>query len=167
MANVVVLDRWLPSSSRAPKAHVNTIVLHATVSKNATSPIAWLRQIGLSYHYIVDRDGTIYKCVPTTRKAFHAGISEGPQGKWVNGYSIGIALVSMNDGSSYPVVQRNAAEWLVNELRKQFPLKYVATHYAIAPRRKSDPRNYPLDEFAQRTGLLKWKIGSLTSYVHP
>jgi N-acetyl-anhydromuramyl-L-alanine amidase AmpD len=141
------LREWLPS--RARQHPVTTIVAHATAGASATSSIAWLYRLArdlirgneASYHYIIERDGSVTKCVPITRVAFHAGRSVGPNGPNVNNYSIGIAFANRNDGvERVTPAQESAFYALVAELAVAFPdLKFVTTHYAISPRRKTDP----------------------------
>ncbi len=77
------------------------IVIHWTASGSAESAINWLNNrhdidgdgVGdgsVVYNDIIDRDGTIYRCVdPTIRYANHTG-----KGNTMDSQSIGIALVS-------------------------------------------------------------------------
>jgi N-acetyl-anhydromuramyl-L-alanine amidase AmpD len=141
------LREWLPS--RARQHPVTTIVAHATAGASATSSIAWLYRLArdlirgneASYHYIIERDGSVTKCVPITRVAFHAGRSVGPNGPNVNNYSIGIAFANRNDGiERVTPAQESAFYALVTEIRKTCPmLIWVVTHYQISPGRKTDP----------------------------
>ena len=133
------LPTWLPFRSR--HAPITTIVLHATAGKSASSSIAWLRKIKLSYHYIIERDGTVFKCVPYSRVAFHAGKSLGPQGENVGEYSIGISFANMDDGSEpYTAEAVAACNALIAELSGAIPsLKWITRHKDISPGRKTDP----------------------------
>lgn len=158
MVNVIP---WLAyrTMTRKPK----TIVLHATAGGSVDGAIRTLRRFRLSYHYIIDKDGTVYKCVPVSGKspysvAFHAGRSLGPRGPMVNFYSIGIAFVNRNDGlDPYTTEQLDSAEALIKELKTVFPwLENITTHYAVSPGRKTDPKNFPLEAFAARVGLPVW-----------
>lgn len=151
-----ILKKWLPTRSR--KATITTIVLHASAGKSATSSISWLAKIGLSYHYIIERDGTITKCAPTSRVAFHAGKSFGPNGNNVNEYSIGICLANMNNGEVYPFTQIDAAHALVNELNQGIEsIEFITTHYLVSPGRKTDPYKFKFEQFANKTGLTAWR----------
>lgn len=149
-----ILKTWLASRKR--RKAITTIVLHATGGDSATGAIDWLRKIGLSYHYVIARDGTVTKCVPTSREAFHAGVSVGPGGNDVNAYSIGISLANRNDGhQEYTQLQYWAVDDLIEELKPAIPtIRYVTTHYAISPGRKTDPVGF--DTTRVRNGLAVW-----------
>jgi N-acetyl-anhydromuramyl-L-alanine amidase AmpD len=151
---IEVLKGWLPS--RARRRDPSTVVLHATAGGQASGSISWLRKIGLSYHYIIERDGTIFKCVPLSRIAFHAGKSFGPEGANVNDYSIGIAFANRNDGERFTIAQIDAAAELIEAIR-QPGLTWITTHYLIAPGRKNDPKGFPFKQFAERVGMVPWK----------
>jgi N-acetylmuramoyl-L-alanine amidase len=136
------LATWLATRER--KRPVTTVVLHASAGASALSSISWLRQISLSYHYVIERDGTIYKCAPASRVAFHAGRSLGPDGTDVNSYSVGICFANRNDGKE-PITpeQRAAASFLCVELQKQFKdLIWVTRHRDVSPGRKTDPNTF-------------------------
>lgn len=155
---ITVLKTWL--MTRARKRPCTTIVLHGTAGASGESSVSWLRKIGLSYHYIVDRDGSITKCAPTSRVAFHAGKSLGPEGPSVNDYSIGIAFANLENGrDSITTAQLDAVASLVKQLKAEFPLYWITTHYAISPGRKSDPmmlRKVDLIAFTARVNLTAW-----------
>lgn len=153
---IIALKNWLMSGKR--KRPVTTIVMHATAGRGLSGAIEALKHRGLSYHYIINKDGTVTKCVPTDRAAWHAGVSEGPEGKWVNGYSIGVSLVNMNDGADpYTLAQRVAAIDLVKNLKLAIPtIKWLTTHWAVSPKRKTDPKNYPVWKLAELTKLKFW-----------
>lgn len=69
-------------SKRTKKPHM--IVTHWDVTKNACSCYKVLERVGLSSHFVIDNDGTIYQMVDTKYKAWHAGK--------VNNFSIGIDI---------------------------------------------------------------------------
>lgn len=153
------LTQWL--SSRERRQPCTTIVFHATAGASAASSVSWLRQIGLSYHYVIDRDGSITKAVPVGRAANHAGKSVGPDGPWVNRYSIGIAFANLDDGKD-PITdeQFSSARILVKQLEQSMPtLKWVTTHKRISPGRKVDPRLFDALSFVRllgKTRLAHW-----------
>lgn len=156
------LTNWLASRARN-EYPPTTIVLHATDGASAGSSIAWLKQIGLSYHYVIERDGSITKCVPISRVAFHAGVSQGPNGSDVNPYSIGIAFANFEShGEKVTEAQVQAAKELCQALCLDNPrLRFLTTHYAISPGRKTDPANisrFDLGAIAGYAGLSLWGI---------
>ncbi len=87
------------------------VMLHFTsaVVLSRTDPydIKTVRKIfedgGISIHYIIDRDGTIYCYIPETRAAWHAGKGTfGDDERLTNGmnkYSIGIELLAIGSKS--------------------------------------------------------------------
>ena len=169
----VVLEKWLKHSER--NAVVTTVVLHATGGATADSSISWLKNPwamvkgiltkfpDASYHYIIERDGTVFKCVPLSKKAWHAGISNGPDGRNVNAYSVGIAFANKNDGEDpYTFEQTLSAQVLIDQLWEQFPkLAYITTHRLITSR-KSDPKGFGFYGFAKKhTRLKPWMDASL------
>ena len=152
--NIRTIANWLKSSSRKGR-EVSTIVLHATAGGTAKSSIAYMMRqaVAASYHYIIERDGTIFKCVPTSRKAWHAGKSEGPQGRDVNPYSIGIAFANLNDGKELITPKQiEACRELVDDLATAYPIRWITTHYGVSYPRKTDPRRFDL--FAFRESLV-------------
>lgn len=153
------LPQWL--LSRARKRACTTIVLHASAGSSLAGAVSTLIKRNLSYHYLIEKSGSITKCVPASKVAFHAGKSLGPQRENVNGYSIGISFVNKNDGKDPVTIEQYiAARDLIIDLRKQFPeLKWVTTHYAISPGRKTDPKPMNLAKlraFAKEVGLSPW-----------
>lgn len=150
----------LPKSlaSRKRRSHISTVVLHATAGSSLSGALSALRQRELSYHYLIAKDGKITKAVPYTREAFHAGTSFGPEGGSVNRYSIGISFVNRNDGiDPYTQEQLGACRELLKELKLFVPyLRWLTTHRAIAPTRKSDPRGLDLHLFTPDCGLEIW-----------
>lgn len=141
---------------------ISCIVVHATAGASAVSSIQWMRDKDLSYHYIIERDGTVFTCAPRTNRAFHAGLcSNAPLGGFPNSYAIGIAFANKNDGiEKITEEQEKALALLVQELKRKITtLKTITTHRAIAPKRKTDPINWelPQDEGGKYLGLEIWR----------
>lgn len=158
---IVQVKSWLPT--RARKKDITTIVLHASAGASASSSISWLKKIGLSYHYIIERDGVITKLAPVGRVAFHAGKSVGPGGSNVNEYSIGICFANRNNGEPYTDAQYKAARQLIQALSGQ-GIRWITTHYLISPGRKNDPKGFKFKEFAGSVGLIPWRPNANTSW---
>jgi N-acetyl-anhydromuramyl-L-alanine amidase AmpD len=158
--NIKSLGYWL--ASRARKVPCDTVVLHATAGSTFTGALSALKSRELSYHYIIEdereNDGLVRKCVPYGRVAYHAGKSFGPRGNNVNNYSVGISFVNRNDGhDGYSKKQYQACLELIYDLKLAIPtLKYITTHAIISPGRKTDPRNFPIEQMAQDCGLHLW-----------
>lgn len=153
---VKLLHKWL--AHRGRKRPCTTIVLHATAGRGVDGAVSTLRQRGLSYHFIIGKDGSVTKCVPISGEAFHAGESKGPEGASVNRYSVGISFANLNDGKDpYTVAQHLACEELIGEILRQVPsIVYLTTHRQVSYPRKSDPLNFDARPMAKRLGLKYW-----------
>lgn len=155
---MTVVDRIVKNRSlRPPAAIVDAVIIHDTGTRNLASVFDWFNTSGsdASAHYVIDRDGTIYRCVPEEQKAWHAGRSTlwgRPDG---NAYSIGIELVDADDRPSdqYPPIQIAAATTLCVDIcqrRSAVLLNRIVGHQHIAepPGRKPDPgRDFPWRQF--------------------
>ena len=127
------------------------------------STIRYLQSVFVraSYHYLIERDGVVFKCVPASKRAWHAGIARGPFGKDVNSYSLGIAFANKGNGEAYTVAQKVACAELIAELKRQFPkLKYLTSHRLITSR-KIDPAHFDFEDFAKTVDLEPWRDASL------
>ena len=69
------------------------IVLHYLADRNVQRAYRSLKQSGLGYHLVIDRDGAIDQLCPLNMKIYHAGEAEW-RGYNCNGSFIGIALAS-------------------------------------------------------------------------
>ncbi len=104
--------------------------------------IAEWRDAGVAPHYLVDRDGIVRRLVKDEDIAFHAGVSQVPDGrKNVNGFSIGIEIINTLDGA-YTDKQYASVKNLLVFLKNRYTIKYVLGHDDIAPGRKTDPWNF-------------------------
>lgn len=172
---IKILRPALPSRRRTEPP--TGIVMHATAGGTLNGAIETLRQRGLSYHYTIDKDGTVTKCCPIANIAFHSGNSYGPkeadanvnrtQDKAanfiakcsVNPYTIGISFVNWDNGKDpFTPAQEQSARDLINELKGSIPtLTFITTHARVSPRRKVDPKGYDIEKLAADTGLKSWK----------
>ena len=79
---------------------IDTIVIHYTAGSTVQSALDTLSSAGLSYHFIIDKDGTIYQLVEEDESAQHAGCYRNGVKKkgCIDGYnsrSIGISFVNL------------------------------------------------------------------------
>ena len=133
------------------------IVMHCTEGGSARSSIEYLNTTAdkdASYHYLIDRDGSILRMTAPNIIAWHAGDSAWPNpiaatsdnpdkpngGRSVNWCSLGIAWA--NDGEALTPEQIESALWLCSTEMAQYgiPAIMVVGHYEVSPGRKTDPR---------------------------
>lgn len=116
------------------------VIVHATAGKSGQSSVEWLFKTGNSYHYIIERDGSIIVGVPKEQKAFHAGKSKGWDGINCNDYTIGIAFANMDNGEPITAAQIAALKELLIALQEKVStLRYISCHKWVSPGRKTDP----------------------------
>lgn len=135
---------------------INLIVMHATAGASAKSSRDWLDRPNApkgkrcSYHYIIDRDGTIYRHCRPTLIAYHAGDSAWPgpvfyppgNKSTVNPRSIGIAWANDDVGEELTELQLESGIWLCLFWIQRLHIAPSAMrgHYEVSPGRKLDPR---------------------------
>lgn len=127
---------------------IDTIIIHSTYDAIGADPfsvpgvIAEYKSYGVSPHYLIDRGGNIYRLVQDKNIAYHAGVSQVPDGRTnVNDFSIGIELINTKT-DKFTGVQYSALNNLISQLKNQYKIKYVLGHNQIAPGRKDDPWNF-------------------------
>jgi N-acetylmuramoyl-L-alanine amidase len=114
------------------------IVLHYTTGNSATGTLGYfdnlkieasrpdLAKAGLvnvSAHYVVDRDGTIYRAQPETRFARHCiGLNH-----------IAIGIENVGDEKAYPLTEAQviANANLVRDLAARFPITHLLGHHEV------------------------------------
>jgi len=143
-----IINRFISwGFQKATNRKIDTIIIHSTYDALGNDPysidgiIAEYKQYGVSAHYLIARDGTIYHLVADQNIAYHAGVSKMPDGRTdVNNFSIGIEMANTTDGK-FTSDQYAALNQLIASLKKQYPIKYILGHSDIAPGRKTDPWN--------------------------
>lgn len=120
----------------SPKIDPKMIVLHWTAiptlegSFNAfkdtqlpasRSGISSAGQLNVSSHFLVDRDGTIYRLMPETIMARHV--------IGLNHTAIGVENVGGTDNTPLTDAQVRSNIWLVNYLSDKYNIDYVIGHY--------------------------------------
>ena len=130
------------SSSRK----IDTIIIHNSYSTSGDQYSfqgilnEW-KEYGVTPHYLIDRSGTIFQLVDEKNIAYHAGVSQVPDGRSdVNNFSIGIELMN-SQTDKLTDAQYTALNGLIQSIKKRYSIKYVLGHSQIAPGRKTDPWN--------------------------
>ena len=97
-----------------------------------------LRELRVSAHFFIRRNGDIVQFVSTHKRAWHAGVSQFEQRERCNDFSIGIELEG-TDTLPYTDAQYISLQRLLPTLKTHHPLRAVRGHEHIAPTRKTDP----------------------------
>ena len=138
------------------KRNIDVVVIHSTYylgpdSFNIDGVLKQFKRYDVCSHYIVGRDGTIYKTVAENNVAYHAGVSTlpGTNRKNCNSFSIGIEVIcSPSQGPTDE--QYNSLVALVKDIKTRYTINYVVRHSDIAPGRKTDPWQFDWKGFNQR-----------------
>lgn len=100
-----------------------------------------IKDLLVSSHFLIRRDGELLQFVPCTQRAWHAGVSNWRGRERCNDFSLGIEL----EGSDFePFTEAQYATLLVltETLRNTYPIEDIVGHNDIAPGRKTDPGPY-------------------------
>ncbi|MEO8767129.1 MAG: 1,6-anhydro-N-acetylmuramyl-L-alanine amidase AmpD [Nitrosospira sp.] len=97
-----------------------------------------LRDLKVSTHFFIRRDGEIIQFVPCEKRAWHAGVSCWHGKARCNDFSIGIELEG-SDSTPFTDLQYAMLAALTRVLQKTYPITDIAGHSDIAPGRKTDP----------------------------
>ncbi len=152
---VVRLDNARHYGKVRTLAAVNLIVLHATASgrmQTGRNVIGWMNSQPnpISYHYVIEKDGTMLRMTDPLKIAFHAGVSAWPgkpSGRMsVNARSIGIAFVNDNVAEMLTEPQLESGEWLCRTWMGKLGVgpSAIVAHREVAPGRKTDPVTLPM-----------------------
>jgi N-acetylmuramoyl-L-alanine amidase len=141
--------RHRPSPNHGPRrggAGIDMLILHYTGMADTTAALDRLCDPAseVSAHYLIEEDGTIWRLVPETERAWHAGRAFWAGDTDINSRSIGIELANPGHGPCYrPFAepQMAALERLARDIvaRHPIPSCRVLGHSDVAPDRKMDP----------------------------
>lgn len=127
---------------------IDTIIIHSSYdatgndSFSISGIISEFKEYGVSAHYLIGREGSINRLVEDKNIAYHAGVSQVPDGRTgVNSFSIGIEMVNTKT-DKFTAEQYSALNSLVGQLKSEYKIKYVLGHNQISPGRKTDPWNF-------------------------
>lgn len=142
-----IRDRPSPNvDARPDTGAVDMLILHYTGMKTAQDALDRLCDPAtkVSAHYLIDEDGTIWRLVDETKRAWHAGVASWRGRNDINAASIGIELVNPGHEFGYrpfPEAQMAALIELARGIlaRHPIPARQVLGHSDVAPLRKQDP----------------------------
>ena len=100
-----------------------------------------IRDLKVSSHFLIDREGQINQFVSLYKRAWHAGKSNFENEDNCNDFSIGIEMIG-SDNSIFENKQYASLKKLIKSLKKVFPKileDNIVGHSDIAPGRKTDP----------------------------
>ena len=99
---------------------------------------ATIKDLRVSAHFLIRRDGELIQFVPCSKRAWHAGVSRWRGRERCNDYAIGIELEGTDD-LPYTDDQYAVLNDLLAVLCDAYPIADVVGHADIAPGRKTDP----------------------------
>ena len=153
--SLTIVDNLLKFGYKYPDTIRNpdVIIIHASYcpskkdSFNLECVLNLYKKYQVSAHYIIDRDGIIYRLVKEEHISYHGGKGLLPDGGTkINTRSIGIELINTKV-SDYTDLQYSALVNLVADIKSRYQIKYVLGHKDIAPDRKTDPWNFDWIKF--------------------
>ena len=97
-----------------------------------------LRDLRVSAHFLIRRDGGLIQLVPCAMRAWHAGASSWGGRERCNDFSVGVELEGADD-RAYAEPQYARLAGLLVGLRRKYPIIDIVGHADISPGRKTDP----------------------------
>lgn len=127
-------------------ANIDMVILHYTGMPTGAEALARLQspEAKVSAHYLVEKNGDVYKLVDEAMRAWHAGVGSWQGDIGINARSIGIEIVNPGHEWGYrdfPDSQIASVIALLKEIRTRHNMRpaNVLGHSDVAPRRKEDP----------------------------
>lgn len=154
----LITEKLVSWGYRIPKnpRTIDTIIIFSAINSGkdpygVDGIIQQSKKYKVSPHYLIARDGTMYRLVPDEYIAYHAGTGQMPDGSRknvINNFSIGIELVYAQVESPNNDQYASLAR-LVAYLAKQYniPSQNILEHKDISPGKKTDPWNFDLKKF--------------------
>lgn len=97
-----------------------------------------IKDLRVSAHFLIRRDGELIQFVACDRRAWHAGASNWHGRERCNDFSVGIELEG-TDKLPFTDAQYTCLNRLLAGLYDRYPITGVTGHSDIAPGRKTDP----------------------------
>ena len=150
------------NSKKRAKSLIKMIIIHYTGMQSERESIARLcnPKTEVSSHYLINRNGKIYRLVNDNQIAWHAGKSCWGKYKNLNKYSIGIELVNKGHRFGYTHFRKKqllSLTKICKNLMARYRIKErnVVGHSDVAPLRKIDPgEKFPWQQLAKnRIGI--------------
>lgn len=163
--------RLSPNFNERSAGPIDMLILHYTGLSSAQESLDVMLERGVSAHYLVDEDGTIYKLVDEEKRAWHAGVSYWDGETDVNSRSIGIEIQNPGHENGYrafPKKQMEAVLKLCQGIlaRHPIPAHRVLGHSDVAPGRKIDPGELFDWRYLAKNGVGVWPDAQSTDLEH-
>ncbi|TAK96549.1 N-acetylmuramoyl-L-alanine amidase [Patescibacteria group bacterium] len=134
--------------AKASNRTIDTIIIHSSYNAlggdvyNFDRLLEEYQDYGVAPHYLIDRQGKIFRLVADKNIAYHAGEGQVPDGRQgVNNFSLGIEIMTTKDDR--PTNEQYATlNKLLTSFKNSYRIKYILGHADIAPGRKTDPWNF-------------------------
>ncbi len=97
-----------------------------------------IKNLQVSAHLLIRRDGSVIQFVPFDKRAWHAGVSSFNGQDNCNDFSIGIELEG-TDNLNYETVQYQSLRTTLKQLKTHYPIQAIVGHSDVSPGRKTDP----------------------------
>jgi len=154
--------KWCPSTNYndRPSVDINMLVIHNIslppkqfggsyiedffcnqLDCNAHPYFQKIKDLQVSAHLLIRRDGSVLQFVPFNKRAWHAGRSEFNGDKECNDFSIGIELEGSDD-MPFDELQYTKLTQVTQAIMQAYPeiiTERIVGHSDIAPGRKTDP----------------------------
>jgi AmpD protein len=118
--------------------HVERLFL-GCLDVTAHHSFADLKDVRVSAHVLIRRDGAVIQFCPFSARAWHAGVSSFAGRGHCNDFSIGIELEGC-DEIPYEDIQYATLGQICGWLAAAFPaIRHITGHADVAPGRKTDP----------------------------
>ena len=160
-----IVQKSSPNFDDRKGREISMIILHYTGMKSAEEALDRLtnKESGVSSHYTIDEDGTIYQHVNEKDRAWHAGVSCWRNTRDINAVSIGIEIVNPGHNHEYrdfTETQIEAVRKLCLDIKVRHEIEDVLAHSDVAPDRKQDPGElFPWQHLAE-AGVGEWPVVS-------
>tara|TARA_B110000438_G_C15702119_1_gene601478 strand:+ start:355 stop:1071 length:717 start_codon:yes stop_codon:yes gene_type:complete len=153
-----IIELFSPNFNKKNRSFecIKIIVIHYTGMQSERESISRLSdpKFEVSSHFVIGRNGKIYRLVKDNKIAWHAGKSCWGKYKSLNKNSIGIELVNKGHQFGYTSFKKKQISSLIKlckNLIKKYRIKIVVGHSDIAPLRKKDPgEKFPWEDLAKK-----------------
>jgi N-acetyl-anhydromuramyl-L-alanine amidase AmpD len=152
-----IVDKKMSTGFKsAASRNIDVIIIHSVFNNSGGEIydidliIKQFARYSVSAHYLIGREGVIYRLVDEKNVAYHAGKSSLPDGRTaVNSCSLGIEMVC---SFTEPITehQMESLVKLTKDIQSRYKINYILRHSDIAPGRKTDPWNFDWEKYLLR-----------------